>query len=116
MTALIEQASQVAGIARRPIGDDEIRDRLILPMVNEGARLVEEGIVERASDIDLVWQLGYGWPDWKGGPMHYADTLGATTVVQRLQSLREAHGERFEPAALLMRLAQSGQRLMPTLS
>lgn len=116
VTALIEQASQVAGIERRVISNEEIRDRLILPMVNEGAKLVEEGIVERASDIDLVWQFGYGWPDWKGGPMHYADSLGAATVVQRLQSLRKVHGERFEPAALLVRLAQSGQSLIPKTS
>ena len=116
VTALIEQASREAGIARRTIGDEEIRDRLILPMVNEGAKLVEEGIVERASDIDLVWQFGYGWPDWKGGPMHHADTLGLATVVKRLQSLQAAHGESFEPAALLVRLAQSGQSLTQTTS
>lgn len=113
VSALIEQASVVAGIERRAIGDQEICDRLILSMVNEGAKLVEEGIVERASDIDLVWQLGYGWPDWKGGPMHCADTLGVNTVVQRLQALRDRHGERFEPAALLVRLAQAGQSLLP---
>lgn len=109
VTALIEQASQVAGITRRTIADDEIRDRLILPMVNEGAKLVDEGIVERASDIDLVWQFGYGWPDWKGGPMYHADVLGAATVVARLQALRDAHGERFAPAPLLTRLARTGQ-------
>lgn len=115
VTALIEQASKVAGIERRKISDQEILDRLILPMINEGAKLVEEGIVERASDIDLVWQFGYGWPDWKGGPMYHADTLGAATVVQRLKALRDAHGERFEPAALLVRLAESGQTLLPPL-
>ena len=115
VTALIVDASRAAGIERRTIADDEIRDRLILPMINEGAKLVEEGIVERASDIDLVWQFGYGWPDWKGGPMYHADTLGAATVVERLQALRSAHGERFQPAGLLVRLARSGQGLtLPT--
>jgi 3-hydroxyacyl-CoA dehydrogenase len=109
VTALIVDASRAAGIERRAIADDEIRDRLILPMINEGAKLVEEGIVERASDIDLVWQFGYGWPDWKGGPMYHADTLGAAAVVARLQSLRSAHGERFQPAELLVRLARTGQ-------
>lgn len=113
VTALIEQASEVAGIARRKISDAEICDRLILPMINEGAKLVEEGIALRASDIDLVWQFGYGWPDWKGGPMYHADALGAATVVRRLQALRDTHGERFEPAALLVRLAESGQALLP---
>lgn len=112
VTALIEQASTVAGITRRTIVDDEIRDRLILPMINEGAKLVDEGIVERASDIDLVWQFGYGWPDWKGGPMYHADMLGVAHVVERLQSLRVAHGERFAPAALLTGLARSGQGLV----
>jgi 3-hydroxyacyl-CoA dehydrogenase len=112
VTGLIEQASQVAQIERRTISDAEICDRLILPMINEGAKLLEEGIVERASDIDLVWQFGYGWPDWKGGPMYHADVIGVSTVVQRLQSLRDAHGERFEPAGLLVRLANAQQSLI----
>jgi len=112
---LIEQASRAAGIERRHIDDAEIRDRLILPMVNEGAKLIEEGIVERASDIDLVWQFGYGWPDWKGGPMYHADRLGIASVVERLNALRDAHGERFEPASLLVRLAQTQHGLTPAL-
>lgn len=116
VTSLIEQASKLAGVQRRQLSDEEIRDRLILPMVNEGAKLLDEGIVERASDIDLVWQFGYGWPDWKGGPMYHADVLGAAAVVQRLQALRDAHGERFEPADLLVRLARTGQKLMPPTS
>lgn len=112
VSALIAQASAEAGITRRTLADDEIRDRLILPMINEGAKLVDEGIVERASDIDMVWQFGYGWPDWKGGPMYHADVLGAAAVVARLQALRSAHGDRFAPAPLLVRLAQSGQNLL----
>ncbi len=112
VTGLIQQASQVANIERRTLSDVEICDRLILPMINEGAKLIEEGIVERPSDIDLVWQFGYGWPDWKGGPMYHADVIGVSAVVQRLRSLREAHGERFEPAGLLVRLAETGQSLM----
>lgn len=112
VTALVEQASVQAGITRRRITDGEIRDRLILPMINEGAKLIDEGIVERASDIDLVWQHGYGWPDWKGGPMYHADRLGAASVVAHLNELRDAHGERFEPAALLTRLARTGQALV----
>jgi 3-hydroxyacyl-CoA dehydrogenase len=111
VNALIEEASRVEGIERRAIDDDEIRDRLILPMVNEGAKLVAEGIVERASDIDLVWQHGYGWPDWKGGPMHYADSVGLAAVVARLSALCERHGEVFRPAPLLAQLAASGRRL-----
>lgn len=110
VTALIEEASRLKGLERRVIGEQELHDRLILPMVNEGAKLVAEGIVERASDIDLVWQLGYGWPDWKGGPMHHADTLGLTTVVERLQALQARHGPVFQPAAALVQLAQRGGR------
>lgn len=110
VTALIEEASRLKGLERRVIGEQELHDRLILPMVNEGAKLVAEGIVERASDIDLVWQLGYGWPDWKGGPMHHADTLGLATVVERLQALQARHGPVFQPAAALVQLAQRGGR------
>lgn len=111
VTALIEEASRLEGVQRRPIGDDELHDRLILPMINEGAKLVREGIVDRASDIDLVWQLGYGWPQWKGGPMHYADQLGAHQIVQRLEAQQARHGDLFKPAELLVELATTGGRL-----
>lgn len=107
VSQLIEQASKEAKIDRRNISDEEICDRLILPMINEGAKLIHEGIVERASDIDLVWQYGYGWPDWKGGPMFHADVIGVPTVVLRLKKLSEMHGERFEPAELLLQLAEA---------
>lgn len=114
VTALIEEASRLEGVPRRSISDDELHDRLILPMVNEGAKLVSEGIVDRASDIDLVWQLGYGWPQWKGGPMHYADQLGAGEIVRRLEAQRTRHGDLFKPADLLVELATSGGRLTAT--
>lgn len=113
VTALIEQASRELGIERRAIGDDEVRDRLLLPMINEGAKLVEEGIVDRASDIDVVWQRGFGWPAWRGGPMYHADRLGAAWVLRRLGELQERFGERFRPAALLERLAREGGRFVP---
>lgn len=109
--ALIEEASRREGLERRPFSDAEIVDRLVLPMINEGAKLLEEGIVERASDIDLVWQHGYGWPDWKGGPMHHADERGLPEVVARLHELHARHGEVYRPAALLERLAQGLARL-----
>lgn len=112
VTALIEQASRELGIERRAIGDDEVRDRLLLPMINEGAKLVEEGIVDRASDIDVVWQRGFGWPAWRGGPMYHADQLGAAWVHRRLGELQERCGERFRPAALLERLAREGGRFV----
>ena len=110
VASLIYEASALAGIARRHISDQEIHDRLILPMINEGAKLIEDGIVDRASDIDLVWQFGYGWPNWKGGPMYYADNLGAAAITKRLIELHSKHGEVFRPAALLTRLAETGQR------
>lgn len=109
VTALIEQASAHAGLVRRRIGDDEVRDRLILPMVNEGAKLLEEGIAQRAGDIDVVWQRGFGWPSWKGGPMYHADQIGLAQVVQRLDRLAQVHGERFTPCALLRAMAQDGR-------
>jgi len=109
VTALIEQASLQAGITRRRITDDEVRDRLILPMINEGAKLLEEGIALRAGDIDVVWQRGFGWPDWKGGPMYHADQIGLREVVRRLQALGRDHGERFRPCALLLEMASTGK-------
>lgn len=111
VTALIEEASRQEGLTRRPISQAELHDRLVLPMINEGAKLVSEGIVDRASDIDLVWQLGYGWPQWKGGPMYYADSLGAAHIVDRLRALQATHGDLFKPADLLVELAASGGRL-----
>lgn len=111
VTALIEQASREAGIARRTISDQEVLERLVYPMINEGAKLMEEGIVERGSDIDVVWQHGFGWPAWKGGPMYYADQVGAETVCRRLQELSERHGDFFRPAQLLQAYARTGKRL-----
>ncbi|WP_017776287.1 3-hydroxyacyl-CoA dehydrogenase NAD-binding domain-containing protein [Paraburkholderia kururiensis] len=111
VTALIEEASRLEGIERRVLPDEEVHDRLVLLMINEGARLLAERVVERASDIDLVWQLGYGWPDWKGGPMYYADMLGLPSVVTRLTALCVRHGEQFRPAELLVQLAEASGRI-----
>lgn len=113
VTALIEAASAEAGITRRRIDDEELRDRLFLPMINEGAKLLDEGVATRASDIDVVWQRGFGWPAWKGGPMYHADRLGLPQVVARLQQLQAVHGERFAPAARLVALASRGERFIP---
>lgn len=115
VTQLIEEASRLEGIQRRTIDDDEVRDRLILPMVNEGAKLLAEGIAQRASDIDLIWQNGYGWPSWKGGPMHYAHVRGLRDVVDRLRQLEVHHGPVFSPAPLLTRLAEAGESWIPPL-
>jgi len=105
VTAIIEAASTAEGVIRRRLDDAEIEDRLILPMINEGAKLLAEGIAARASDIDVVWQTGFGWPAWKGGPMYYADQLGLPEVHKRLSTLQAALGARFSPAPLLSDLA-----------
>ncbi|MEO3999405.1 3-hydroxyacyl-CoA dehydrogenase NAD-binding domain-containing protein [Mesorhizobium sp. CAU 1732] len=109
VTALIESVSASHGIERRSIDQDEIIDRLILPMVNEGARIVDEGIVARSSDIDLIWLHGYGFPRWRGGPMFYAQTRGLADVASRLRELVQLTGDAsMQPAPLLDRLAAEG--------
>lgn len=105
---IIQSVSARMGITRRAFTDEEIRDRLILPMINEGAKLIEEGIVVRPSDIDVVWQKGFGWPDWKGGPMYHANQLGLTAVRDQLLALQHVHGERYRPAPTLARMAATG--------
>ena len=87
VTALIESTSEAQGIKRRPMADAEVLDRLILPMINEGAKLIEEGIATRPSDIDVVWQKGFGWPSWKGGPMYYADQLGLAALQSKTRRI-----------------------------
>ena len=110
VTALIESTSEAQGIKRRPMADAEVLDRLILPMINEGAKLIEEGIATRPSDIDVVWQKGFGWPSWKGGPMYYADQLGLAALHQRLEELEHSVGEQFRPARTLGELARNKRR------
>lgn len=109
---VIEAASRHYGVLRRKIPDREVRERLILPMVNEAAKLIEEGVVIRPSDVDVVWRHGYGWPAWKGGPVYWADSVGIGLISDRLHALHESHGAAFEPAALLKRLAADGGRLL----
>ena len=110
VTALIEQVSAAEGVARRVIGAEEILDRLVLPMVNEGARILEEGIAARPGDIDVVWLHGYNWPAWRGGPMHHADALGLVRIAARLTALAQQTGDdSLLPAPLLARLAAEGR-------
>lgn len=98
------------GVTRRTVSDQEILERCIYPMINEGAKILEEGIAQRASDIDTVWVNGYGWPAYRGGPMFYADLVGLDKVVAALKGYQAAHGDRFRPAALLEKLAAEGGR------
>ena len=106
---LIEGVSRDLGITRREIPDEEILLRLLCPLVNEGARIVDEGIAIRASDVDIVYVNGYGFPAYKGGPMFWAQQFGFDKVIATMQKLAPTHGQRWKPAALLERLAASGK-------
>ena len=109
VNAIVADFAARSGKTQRDIGDDEIRERLLFPMVNEGALILEEGIAQRASDIDMVWLNGYGWPAYTGGPMFWADTVGLDTVVAGL----ERHGDAMPDlkiSALLKDMAAKGER------
>ncbi len=107
---IIVDVSAAQGITRRPIPDDEIRERLLYPMVNEGAKILEEKIAIRPSDIDVIWVYGYGWPVYRGGPMFWADSIGLRTIRDRMLELGRRTGSDFwRPAALLDRLADEGR-------
>ena len=109
VTAIIEGVSHELGIRRREIPDEEILDRLLHPLVNEGARILEEGIAIRAGDIDVVYVYGYGFPASRGGPMFWAEQSGLARVVDTMRRLAPSHGARWRPAPLLERLAAAGQ-------
>jgi 3-hydroxyacyl-CoA dehydrogenase len=110
VAALAEKTAADAGIQRRTILDEEIVDRCIYALVNEGARILEDGIALRAVDIDITYIYGYGFPAWRGGPMFYADTAGLTRVLQRIEEFEREHGsDLWSPAPLLKRLASEGQ-------
>ena len=98
------------GIVRRTISDDEILKRCIYPMINEGAKILEEGKAIRASDIDIVWINGYGWPIYRGGPMFYGDTVGLPKVLDKMRQFEAKLGADFKPAKLLEKLAAEGRR------
>jgi 3-hydroxyacyl-CoA dehydrogenase len=106
---LIRQWTSEAGIAQRQISDEEIVQRCIYTLVNEGARLLEEGIALRAVDIDIIYLNGYGFPAYRGGPMWYADTVGLKNVYERIREFQERLGSWWEPAPLLQHLAEQGK-------
>ncbi|MGX4643020.1 3-hydroxyacyl-CoA dehydrogenase NAD-binding domain-containing protein [Massilia sp. SYSU DXS3249] len=107
---MIVAQSATEGVERRTIGDEEIVQRLVYALVNEGARILEEGIALRASDIDMVYLTGYGFPLHRGGPMLYADTVGLPQVLDAIRGFaRGRHGEAWTPAPLLERLAAEGK-------
>ncbi|SUZ57107.1 uncharacterized protein METZ01_LOCUS9961 [marine metagenome] len=103
---LVVRTSRELKIDRREISDEEILQRCIYPLINEGARILEEGIVQRASDLDIVWLYGFGFPRYRGGPMFYADSVGLRHVYEVMQGFCEIHEDWLEPAPLLERLAR----------
>ena len=108
--AIIAAESAKLGITRRPIAEAEIIERLVYPMINEGARILDEGIAERPGDIDTIWMNGYNWPVWRGGPMFYADMVGLPVIRDRLADFAAATGDAsLQPAPLLVRLAAEGE-------
>jgi 3-hydroxyacyl-CoA dehydrogenase len=108
VVALIERAAQAAGIARRTISDEEIRERAIYAMINEGARVLEDGIASRAADIDVIYLSGYGFPAYRGGPMFCADQIGLAKILDRVETFHRELGPRWAPAPLLVQLARAG--------
>ena len=107
---LIEETTAKLGLKRRAISDDEILERLMYPMINEGARILEEKIAARPSDIDVVWLYGYGWPIYRGGPMFYADQVGLKKIAERLSFYaKQTNDPSLEPTPLLKRLADEGK-------
>jgi len=107
---IIVDVSTELGITRRPIADEEILQRLLYPMVNEGAKILEERLAIRASDIDVIWVYGYGWPVYRGGPMFWADSIGLREVRDRMLEFGRRTGSDFwKPAPLLERLADAGK-------
>ena len=109
---MIEKHRAALGITPRKIGDDEIVHRLVYALVNEGAKIIDEGIAQRASDIDMVYLTGYGFPMYRGGPMNYADTQGLFNVVQAMKRFAaNPHDDAsfWKPAPLLAKLAAEGK-------
>jgi 3-hydroxyacyl-CoA dehydrogenase len=105
---LIRATAREAGIPQRTFTDREIVERCIYALVNEGARIVEDGSAGRASDIDVIYANGYGFPAWRGGPMFHADLVGLPVIHERIAAFHREHGDRWAPAPLLSRLAGSG--------
>ena len=97
------------GGAPRTITDEEILERCLYPMVNEGAKILEEGMAIRASDIDVIWQNGYGWPVYRGGPMWWGDHVGLDKVLAGMQKMHAEMGDLYKPAPLLEKMVAEGK-------
>src|SRR5258708_33802 len=107
---VIDETLERLGRKKRVVSDDEILERMMYPMINEGARILEEGIAARPSDIDVIWLYGYGWPIYRGGPMFYADKVGLKQLADPLAYYaKETNDPSLEPSPLLKRLAAEGK-------
>ncbi|MGJ4970176.1 MULTISPECIES: 3-hydroxyacyl-CoA dehydrogenase NAD-binding domain-containing protein [unclassified Bradyrhizobium] len=107
---LIDETLAKLGLKRRAVSDEEILERMMYPMINEGAKILAEGIAARPSDIDVVWLYGYGWPIYRGGPMYWADSVGLKHIAERLAFYaKETNDPSLEPAPLLKQLAEEGK-------
>ena len=106
---LIEEVSKNAGITRREIPQEDMLKRMIYAMVNEAAKILDEGIAQRAAAIDVIWVYGYGWPTYRGGLTYYADQIGLTSIVEDLERFSKEYDPELEPAPLLRELAQEGK-------
>ena len=112
VVAIVEKAAAEYGIAQRDIDPQEIVDRLIFGLANEGLKIVGEGIAQRPGDVDIVYLYGYGFPAWRGGPLHYADAVGLDRVLARINEFGERFGkDNWTPAPLLEQLVRDGQSL-----
>jgi 3-hydroxyacyl-CoA dehydrogenase len=107
---IIEDFAKRRGVERREISDEEIVERTLYTMVNEGAKILEEGIAQRASDVDVVWVYGYGWPVYRGGPMFWADTVGLPAIVEGLKRQEERMKPEFGFSKLLLEKAEKGEK------
>jgi 3-hydroxyacyl-CoA dehydrogenase len=106
---IIKDFAAKSGVNPRQISDEEILERCVYPMINEGAKILEEGKATRASDIDVVWENGYGWPLYRGGPMFFGDHIGLDKVLAKMTAFHDEMGEAFKPSALLEKLAAEGR-------
>ena len=108
--AIVREFAAASGVAQRTFTADEIVDRLVYPMINEGAKILEEGKAIRSSDIDVIWVNGYNWPVYRGGPMFMADQIGLPVVLEKMCAFQAQFGDDWKPASLLETLAADGKR------
>ena len=109
---IIAHFREDSGATVRDVSDEEIEVLTLYTMVNEAALILEEGIAQRASDIDVVWVYGYAWPRWRGGPMYWADTVGLSRIVEGLKKYADSLGPDFHISKLLLSKAEKGETFL----